>query len=52
MQVHEEEVGVVFWEANAVDLHNALQIIRNEFSQREGLLHRFALPKPNFPVET
>jgi hypothetical protein len=42
VQIDKKEIGVVFWEADAVDLHYALKVVWNEFSQRKGLLHCFA----------
>jgi len=41
MQVDEEEVRVVLWQTNTVNVHHALQVINGEFPQFEGLLQDF-----------
>src|SRR4030042_7189256 len=45
IQIHKEIVCIVLRQANAVNLHYALQVVGREFAQFEGLLHLFAFRK-------
>jgi hypothetical protein len=41
MQVNEEGVCIIFWQAHAIYVHNVLQVIQREFTQLKGSLHAF-----------